>query len=218
MESQGSQAIDALLQKEYSVKIGDYLTRGWELFKRNIGGFIAFTLIVIVIQLILSVLNRKGVQVGSLISLIIAGPLSAGFLIVAFKLIRNRVTNFEDFFRGFSNFLPLFLVYLLTNILVGIGMIFLIIPGIYLAVAYLFSMAFVVERRLNFWDAMETSRKLITKRWFSFFGLVLLLGLINLVGALLLGLGLLVTIPVSFCTIAAAYDDIVGVSASSVDL
>jgi hypothetical protein len=35
---------------------------------------------------------------------------------------------------------------------------------------------------------------------------------------LLLGLGLLVTIPVSFCTIAAAYDDIVGVSASSVDL
>jgi uncharacterized membrane protein len=57
---------------------------------------------------------------------------------------------------------------------------------------------------------MEASRKLITKNWFSFFGFGLVLFLINLGGALLLGVGLLVTIPISACAVAAAYADIVG--------
>lgn len=62
---------------------------------------------------------------------------------------------------------------------------------------------------------METSRKLITKKWFSFFGLLLLLFLLNLGGAILLGVGLLVTIPLSVCIIAAAYEDIVGLNSVS---
>jgi hypothetical protein len=39
------------------------------------------------------------------------------------------------------------------------------------------------------------------------------LSLLNLAGALLLGLGLLVTIPVSFCTLTVAYADLFGLEA-----
>ena len=46
--------------------------------------------------------------------------------------------------------------------------------------------------------------------WFGFFALVVVLLLLNLGGALLLGIGLLVTVPVSFCTLAVAYVDIFG--------
>jgi len=81
-------------------------------------------------------------------------------------------------------------------------------PGIYLGVAYSFTTALIVDRKFDFWEAMETSRKVISKRWFSFFGFVLVLVLINIVGALLLGVGLL-------CAIAAAYQDILGLSATS---
>lgn len=62
---------------------------------------------------------------------------------------------------------------------------------------------------------METSRQLITKKWFSFFGLLLLIFLLNVGGAILLGVGLLVTIPLSVCIIAAAYEDIVGLNSVS---
>jgi len=51
---------------------------------------------------------------------------------------------------------------------------------------------------------------LIKKDWFAFFGFFILLGLINILGFLLLGVGLLVTIPATYCAIYAAYEDIVG--------
>jgi len=44
------------------------------------------------------------------------------------------------------------------------------------------------------------------------------LALINIVGALLLGVGVLVTIPLSVCAIAAAYEDIVGLPSATSDL
>jgi uncharacterized membrane protein len=65
---------------------------------------------------------------------------------------------------------------------------------------------------------MESSRKLISKNWFSFFAFALALFAINILGALLLGVGLLVTIPLSFCAIASAYADIVGLPMTDSDL
>jgi hypothetical protein len=46
---------------------------------------------------------------------------------------------------------------------------------------------------------METSIKIITKKWFSMFFLILILGFLNLGGLLLSG-----------CAVIAAYEDIVG--------
>ena len=215
MESYGSTSLEGLLQRSYTVKIGDYISSGFETFKKNAGAFIGFTIVLLLINLVLAQINKSASPVGSLISLLISGPLNAGFLIVAFKVLRNRETTFGDFFRGFNNYLPLFLVSLVSGVLIGLGFVLLIIPGIYLAVAYTFALPLVLDKKMNFWDAMEFSRKLISKNWFSFFGFVLVLVLINFAGALLLGLGLLVTIPLSVGAIAAAYADIVGLPASS---
>ena len=96
------------------------------------------------------------------------------------------------------------------GILLTIGFILLIIPGIYLSVGYLFVTMLIIDKRMQFWQAMETSRKIVTKKWWSFLGLIILLGLLNFVGALLLGIGLLVTVPWSVCILGAAYADIVG--------
>lgn len=212
MESRGLESVDALIQRGYTVKIGEYISQGWELFKKNIGGYIGFTIVLVVLSLIFAQINRSASPLGSVISLVVTGPLTAGWYIVAFKQLRSRPPEFGDFFKGFNNFLPFFLVYLITGILISLGLVLLILPGIYLAVAYIFAMPFAVAQRMDFWSAMEASRKLITKNWFSFFGFVLVLFLINVVGALLLGVGLLVTIPLSVCATAAAYADIVGLS------
>jgi len=215
MESYGSTGLEGLLQKSYAVKIGDYIGTGWETFKKNPGGFVGFTLVVFLINVAVAKINQSASPVGTLISLLVSGPLNAGFLIVAFKLLKNRATTFGDFFRGFNNFLPLFLVSLVSSVMIGIGFVLLLLPGIYLAVAYTFALPLVLEKKMNFWDAMEFSRKLISKNWFSFFGFAFVLVLVNLAGGLLLGVGLLVTIPLSVCAIAAAYADIVGLPPSS---
>ncbi|MFZ4677880.1 MAG: hypothetical protein ACOYM4_19680 [Nodosilinea sp.] len=210
-----------LINRDYEVKIGDYFSRGWEIFKQKALLFVLFTLLLILIQIILAVLpyplgsSSENGPKGGILNFafnVITPALTAGYYFVAFQLARGRSAVFGDFFQGFNKFLPLFLTSLVSGILTVIGFALLILPGIYLAVAYLFAQPLVIDKGADFWQAMETSRKLITKKWFSFFGLLLVLFLLNLAGAILLGVGLLVTIPLSSCILAAAYEDIVGLN------
>ncbi|MEN9279527.1 MAG: hypothetical protein Q6I77_01760, partial [Gloeomargarita sp. DG_1_4_bins_134] len=66
----------------------------------------------------------------------------------------------------------------------------------------------IIDQNLNWWPAMEMSRQLITRKFFPMFGFLLLLVLINFGGALLCGLGLLVTVPLTCCALTVAYVDI----------
>src|ERR1044072_4306496 len=62
---------------------------------------------------------------------------------------------------------------LLTTLLTYAGFA-LILPGIYLSVAYTMTMPLLAFNDLRPWAAMETSRKAITHKWFSVFFLLLL--------------------------------------------
>jgi hypothetical protein len=190
------------------LRLGAYLQTGWEVFKQFPAGFIVFSLFYLVVLTVISL--PRGI--GPLAAAAIHEPLIAGYIIVAAKLLQGRNPNFSDFFGGFQFrfFLPLVLLGLVSRVLITIGLFLLIIPGLYLAVSYIFAAMMVVDQRLDFWAAMEESRRRVTTRWFSFFVLVLLLVLVNIAGLLALGVGLLVSIPVSWCTLVAAYDDLFG--------
>jgi hypothetical protein len=90
-----------------------------------------------------------------------------------------------------------------------LGIIWLILVT-YLVVSWIFSSLLILDRRLGFWEAMELSRHTVQPRWFGFFGFLLLLFLINLGGALLCLLPLLVTCPFSYCALTAAFMDTFG--------
>jgi uncharacterized membrane protein len=189
-----------------SLPLGDYFKTGWELFKQYPGGFIGFFLVYMVIALILHLIPLWG----WLLFFAVSPALIMGNFIVSAKLLQRQPPQFRDFFAGFHFFLPLLLLSLVTSILIAIGLALLIIPGIYLAVAYLFSSCLVIDRRLDFWPAMELSRRTVNPLWFGIFTFMVLLVAINMVGALLLGLGLLVTVPLTYCALTAAYADLFG--------
>jgi hypothetical protein len=209
-----------LTSRDYEVKIGDYFGRGWEIFKSKAPLFILYTLLLVVVQGVITILpfplgasgedNPGGIL--NIVYSVVTPVLAAGYYYVAFQVARGRDAVFNDFFLGFNKFLPLFLTSLVSAILTAIGFILLVLPGIYLAVSYLFAQLLVIDKSADFWQAMETSRKLITKKWFSFFALMLALFFLNFGGFLLLGIGLLVTIPLSVCIVTAAYEDIVGLN------
>jgi len=136
--------------------------------------------------------------------------LTAGFFLVAHHIHKGKPYEFGTFFKGFDFFVPLLLYTLIAGILGFLAFLALIIPGIYLAVAWTFSIPFIIFAKMEFWDGMEYSRKLVTKKWWSIFGLLILIFLINLLGALLLFVGLLFTVPITYCALYAAFEDIVG--------
>jgi uncharacterized membrane protein len=189
-----------------SLPLADYLKAGWNLFQQYPWGFVGFFLVYVVIELLLNAIPL----LGWLASAALAPALLIGNFLVSAKLLQHQTPEFQDFFLGFHFFLPLLVVALLTTVFITLGLVLLILPGVYLAVGYLFAADLVVDRRLDFWQAMELSRRKVHLSWFAFLALLLVLLLINLGGALLLGLGLLVTVPFTFCTLAVTYADVFG--------
>ena len=191
-----------LIQKGYETDAGSYIRRGWEIFQENMGLFIGYTLIMLLISAAAAFIPFG--------SILVSGPLTVGFYIVANKISKGEPYEFGTFFKGFDFFVPLLLFTLISGIFIALGLVALIVPGIYLAVAYIFAPLFIVFGKMEFWDGMEYSRKLITRKWWNIFGLLLLLFLINVAGTLAFLVGLLFTIPLSCCAIYAAFEDIVG--------
>jgi hypothetical protein len=186
------------------VQISKYLSDGWQLFLANPGLPIAYTVIFVLLRFI--------PYLGPIAALLLSGPLAAGYYLALRKQISGQPMQFGDYLAGFNNPVPLILVGFLSNVLIGIGTLLLILPGIYLAVSYIFAIPLTADRKMDFWEAMETSRKFVTQQWFVFFVLALVLFVINVVGALLFGIGLLVTIPFSTAVVFAAYRDLFGLA------
>jgi len=94
---------------------------------------------------------------------------------------------------------------LLVLVLTMLGTVLLIIPGIYLTVAYSLTTQLIADRELPAWDAMETSRSAITRKWWRVLGLFLLVGLLTGVSALGLLIPLIWTIPWAMMATAVLY-------------
>lgn len=187
-------------------RLGDYFKKGWELFKLYPIGFIGYFIFCIVLSVVLEWVPI----IGPLVSFILVAPLSAGFFVVSAKLLKNHRPEFSDFFIGFKFFQQLAFFGVISTILILLGLVLLVVPGIYLMVGYTFALMLIVDRGLDFWTAMEASRRSVQTRWFKIFGLLLALLLVNLGGCLLLGVGLLITAPFIHCILTVAYADIFG--------
>ena len=116
--------------------------------------------------------------------------------------------RYPDFFKGFNFYIPVFSIWLIGQILTALGLVLFIVPGIYLAVAYSFSVLMAIFGGFDFWTALEESRKLITVRWMKFFLFTLVIVVINVLGFLTIGLGLLVSVPVTFYATYIVFEDL----------
>jgi uncharacterized membrane protein len=109
------------------------------------------------------------------------------------KKIRHEPATVETAFCGFSHrFLHLFLAGFVTALLTWLGFLCLVLPGIYLSVAWMFTLPLVMDKHLDFWSAMEVSRKVVTRHWFKCLGLSIVLLLLPFAGLLALFVGLFV--------------------------
>jgi uncharacterized membrane protein len=89
-----------------------------------------------------------------------------------------------------------------------VGFVCLVIPFIYLLVAYSFTTILAVDKRVGFWEAMEGSRKVITRNWWSVLGLLLLMIPFLILGVVALGVGIFVAMPLCVGALVYAYEDL----------
>jgi hypothetical protein len=89
------------------------------------------------------------------------------------------------------------------------------IPIMYLTTAWRFTLALIIDKQMNFWTAMMTSMKMVNKHWLTVFGLLIVMGLINMAGMLVCCVGLIFTIPMSYMMLMLAYETIFGEQGTS---
>ena len=93
---------------------------------------------------------------------------------------------------------------------IGVGLVLCVLPGIYLAVGYTFALPLIIDKKYDFWTAMEVSRRVANRHWWTLFGLVLVLFLLNIIGLLACFVGWIVTAPLTVAAIQYAYEDVFG--------
>jgi uncharacterized membrane protein len=130
----------------------------------------------------------------------LSGPFTAGYIRCLLRIRANEPLDYNDLFWGFSDlnrFIHLVLVSFLASALTIVGLICLIIPGIYLMVATMVSTQVMVLQNLDAVESIKKSMALVRGRWWWFSGLTFIIGFLNVIGALFFLLGLFITIPLS---------------------
>lgn len=175
---------------------GDWIGKGWALVQSDLMTF--------------AIMGLLFTLIASCVPLIVQGPLAAGFHIAFMnKMITGR-TDIGDLFKGFNNFVPNMVAGILIGIFVGFGGLLCVIPGIMLAAAYSFTYLLIINKKMDFWPAMQASMDIVKQDWVGFSMFVVVMFFINVIGFMACIVGLLVTVPIGYAAITVAYKEIVG--------
>ncbi len=192
--------------------IGEAISFGWKTTWGNLGFFIVLTIIVLLAEGIPSGIARVFQQSSpglyalfEILAFVIEVFVGIGVIRIALKFVERQPATYDDLFSGG----PLFVNYLVTSVLLGIiitiGLILFVIPGIYLALRFQFAPFLVVDQGLGPFAALSKSSELTRGVKWKLLGFDILLGLIEFVGLLVLLLGLLVAIPTVLLAITYVY-------------
>lgn len=144
--------------------------------------------------------------VGSLITLIIGGPITLTQVFIAFKVINSEELSLNDTISGFNNFVKALLLYLWQMLWVCLWSLLFVIPGIIKSISY--SMAFYILAEnpdMDIRDALKQSQMMTN----GYKGQLFVLGLSflgwNLLALLTCGIGYFWLIPYMQVTYANTY-------------
>ena len=170
--------------------------------------FLNIVLANFIVGLVLTVVGAIGIipVIGWIAMILLIPPLVIGFIRFNAKCVRGQPATLGDCFSGFDIFGTSVLAYILMILLVSVGTVLCILPGIYLAIAYAFAWNLLAERRGSAWECLEMSRQAVTAHWGWAFLLLLVGGLIAYAGIIACIIGVFVTMPFYGLMMAAAYD------------
>lgn len=208
------------MQTNTSFSISEAISFGWETFKKQPLFWIIVTIIEIVIGSLGSFTDRGGsssdsaenmrrvAEVDPALALLL-GVLGFVFMIVSMGVqlgatrleldaVEGNPLDYKTLFSQFDvmKLVKFFVASVLYGLLVGLGLLLLIVPGIYFALKYQFYPYFIVSKNAGIMESGKLSAEITKGVKIQILGFWLMSLVIVIAGALALGVGLLVAIPV----------------------
>ena len=203
----------------------------WMLFKENVGLLVGcFVVLMVVGQVISGVqqvaqfaITEGPVQPGrgitpeqslmllgvilvfTVLSQAVQGFLWIGLIRIQLCIARGQETSFGMLFSGGRWFLKVFFANLLFGLIVGLGFVALIVPGIYLALRYWSYSYFIVDKDCGILESFNLAGEASKGN----LGETFVLGLIGfglmMLGLVMLCIGILFTTPIVYLSMTVAY-------------
>jgi uncharacterized membrane protein len=135
--------------------------------------------------------------------------LMAGVTVMFLKISRGKTVDYDEIFRHYHLIVPLMIIGILRTVAIVFGLILFIVPGIVFAVALSLSEYIAIDKKLGPIESLRKSYYATSGHRFKLFFFLLISALFNLLGLFALGIGLLITIPITFFATLEVYKKLV---------
>lgn len=190
---------------------------GFEKTKKKLLFFFTLLVIVAFVFLLTQVVHSFGEADGGLLSLFIINIVSwvvnvligMGLTRITLDVVDDKKPKLTDLLHT-KNFVSYVIGSIVRGLIAFVGFLLLIIPGIIFSIRLQFVTYLIIDRGMGPIDAIKKSWDMTRGQTWNLFLFWLLLLLVNLVGLLLLFVGLFVTIPLSLVATAYVYRRLLG--------
>lgn len=197
--------------KTKGFSIREAISFGWEEMKKNFMFFLGFLIILFVAEIVINWFFARTnfnatAQIGMTISLILSILIGFAVTKISLDAANNESLSLKNINKVLPRFLDYFLVQILTSLIVSVGFVLLIVPGIIWSIQFSMAPYLIIEKKLNPIEAMRESSRITKGNKWRLFIFSLLLALINIAGILVFIVGIFSTLPTAIIAHASIYN------------
>lgn len=170
-------SIENTLAGNADLNVGAVLTEAWEKTKgiKTIvdgGGillYIGLAIISVVLALIFGADGTTilGTLITQLVIWILFYPFLAGVFMVGLRQSVGLPVSFDMVFAHYGAAIPLVAIGILASVVTSVGLVLLIIPGLYLSIALSLAIPLHADKQTGVGDSLMMSLKIVNKKFFT---------------------------------------------------
>lgn len=194
------------------ILVGDVCARSWGLFLDNLGGVIAASLTVYLLNAVCGALvnslhhgavaSNDNAVAASLIGLITYVTstafsiwLTAGLIMYLLRIARGETAHFGQLFEAGPLLVPAAAVSILYSLIVTVGLIACVVPGVILGLMYWMALPLLIDKRLGVVEAFRVSQQVTMGNKWALAGIWLISVGLAIAGFAACGVGAIFTLP-----------------------
>ena len=211
------------LEKSHDFDIKAVFLRANQMTKANFATLIQACIVLVVVFAIIGAITQPYITVhddGSftiqhqsfieIASVFVVSPLITGLYMLGLSHARNTPRTVFALFDYIPLIFLLALTQLVNSILMQLGLVLLIIPGLYFWMATSFSLMLVADKSLTPLKAILLSCRVFNAYWGQITALFMIMAVLAITIPLTLGLSLIWIMPLYFSLIGVLYEKLIG--------
>ncbi len=185
----------------YTVKIRSSIKAGWSAFARR-----PWYLMSLMLSFVALFVASTGNATITALAYIVFG----GYMALMLNHLRGNNVKFDDLFTIDSRWISFAFLALIKTFLIMLGLVFFIIPGIYLMIRWMFAEPLVIDKNMKPMEALKASSVMVEGHYWKLLLFILVTIFLVLLGLCALVVGVFPVSVIVFFASLKLYEDLKG--------